>query len=60
MNWRNVMSSDLTNRSDDEVVREVSKPIKELLSKADEELKKVDELMAEAERKRKAVYDPGT
>jgi hypothetical protein len=54
------MSSDLTNRSDDEVVREVSKPIEELLTKADEELKKVDELIAEAERKRKATYPHGT
>jgi len=53
------MSSDMTNRSNDDVVREVSKPIKELLSKADEELKKVDELIDEAERKRKSVYHPG-
>ena len=58
MNRRNVMSSDPINRSDDDVVNEIEKPMKELLSKADEALKKVDELMDEAERKRKEVYKP--
>ena len=53
------MSSDPINRSDVDIVKEIEKPIRELLRKADEELKKVDELMDEAERKRKVVYHPG-
>jgi hypothetical protein len=57
-NWRNVMSVDPNNRSDDDVVREVLKPMEEILAREDEELKKVDELIREAERKSKPILHP--
>jgi hypothetical protein len=52
------MSPDPSDLSDEDVTREVFKPIEELLAKEDEELKKVDELIREAERKSKPILDP--
>jgi hypothetical protein len=52
------MSSDPSHRSEDDVARELLKPIEELLAKEDEELKKLDELISEAERKSKPILHP--
>jgi hypothetical protein len=52
------MSTGPLNRSDDDVAKEMLKPIDDLLAKEEEELKKVDELIREAERKRKFMYQP--
>jgi hypothetical protein len=52
------MSIDPTNRSDDDVVKEVLKPMEEILSEEEEELKKVEELISEAERKGKRILHP--
>ncbi|HYT95646.1 MAG TPA: hypothetical protein VEL76_43405 [Gemmataceae bacterium] len=52
------MSIDPEPRSDDEIAKEILKPIEEMLAKEDEELKKVDEIIREAERKSKAVFGP--
>ena len=52
------MSIDPLGRSDDDVAREVVKPMEEILAKEDEELKKVDELISEAERKSKPILHP--
>jgi hypothetical protein len=50
------MSTDPLDRSDEDVVKRLLKPVEELLAREDEELKKVDELIREAERKSKAVF----
>jgi hypothetical protein len=52
------MSIDPSGRSDEEIAKELVKPLDELLAKEDEELKKVDELIQEAEWKEKQVYHP--
>jgi hypothetical protein len=52
------MSIGAWGRSDDDVVKKVSKPIEELLAKDDEELKKVDELIREAEEKTRPILHP--
>ena len=52
------MSTDPLDRSDDDVAKEMLKPIDDLLVKEDEELKKVDERIREAERKHKSMYQP--
>jgi hypothetical protein len=52
------MNTDPVFRSDDEIAKEILKPIDELLAKGDEELKKVDEVIHEAEKKSKPVLDP--
>jgi hypothetical protein len=58
MNWSNVMSMDPRDRSDDDVAREILKPIDELLAREDEELKNVDEVIREAERKSQPILHP--
>lgn len=45
-------------RSDDDIVKEAVKPLEELLAREDEELKKVDELIREAEWKSKPILHP--
>jgi hypothetical protein len=57
-NRRNVMSIDPMNRSDDDVVREALEPMEEILATEEEELKKMDELINEAERKGKRILHP--
>jgi hypothetical protein len=52
------MSTDSSDRSGEDIAKELFKPIEELLAKEDEELKKADELIHEAERKSKPVLDP--
>ena len=52
------MSIDPRNRSDDDIVREVLKPMEEILAGEEEELKKVDERINEAERKGKPILHP--
>ena len=52
------MSVDPRNRSDDDIVREVLKPMEEILAGEEEELKKMDELIDEAERKGKRILHP--
>jgi hypothetical protein len=52
------MSADPTARSDDEIAKELCKPIEDLLAKEDEEIKRVDEIIHEAERKAKRILDP--
>jgi hypothetical protein len=52
------MSVDQVDRSDDDVAREILKPVEELLARDDEELKKADELIREAESKSKPILDP--
>jgi hypothetical protein len=52
------MSIDPRNRSDDEVVKEVLKPMEEILAGEDEGLKTVDGLINEAERKGKRILHP--
>ena len=52
------MSTDPAARSDDEFVQEIFKPVEKLLAKEDEELKRVDEIIREAERKSKPARDP--
>jgi hypothetical protein len=52
------MSIDPSARSDEEIVGEILEPIEEVLARGDEELKKVDELIREAERKSKPILDP--
>jgi hypothetical protein len=52
------MSMDPLNRSEEDVAKEIFKPIEELLAKEEEELKKVEEEIHEAERKSKPVLDP--
>ena len=56
-NGRKVMNID-PDRSDDDVVQEVLKPIEEVLAREDEELKKVDEAIREAERKCQHMFHP--
>jgi hypothetical protein len=45
-------------RSDDDVVKKLLKPIEEVLAREDEELKKVDERLHEAESKCQHVLHP--
>ena len=52
------MTIDPWANPDEQVAREVLKPLEEVLSRADEELKQIDEKIHEAERKSKAVLDP--
>jgi hypothetical protein len=52
------MSIEPWDRSDDDVAKEMLKPIDEALAREDEELKKVDELIREAERKSKRIFHP--
>jgi hypothetical protein len=52
------MSIDPTNQSDEDVARDIFKPVEELLAKEAEELEKMDEIIHEAERKSKPVLDP--
>jgi hypothetical protein len=52
------MSTDPLDRSEEDVAKEIFKPIEELIAKEEEELKKVDEEIHEAERKSKPVLDP--
>jgi hypothetical protein len=52
------MSTDPVARSDDEIAEEIVKPIEDLLAREDEELKKVDEIMREAEGKCKGILEP--
>jgi hypothetical protein len=52
------MSIDPKNRSDDDVVREVLKPMEEILAREKEELENVDELITEAEKKGKPILNP--
>jgi len=52
------MSIDPRNRSDDDVVKEVLKPMEEILAGEEEELKKMDELINEAKRKGKPILHP--
>jgi hypothetical protein len=47
-----------SEKSNDELVREIVKPFEELLAKADEKLKQTDQLISEAERKGKLILDP--
>jgi hypothetical protein len=46
------------DRSDDDIAKEVLGPIEEFLAREDEELKKVDELIREAESKSEHVLHP--
>jgi hypothetical protein len=55
-NRSHVMSTDSLDRSEDGVVKEWLKPLRDLLAKEDAELKEVDELIREAERKTKSMY----
>jgi hypothetical protein len=50
--------NDPLDRSDEDVTKELCQPLEELLAKADEKLKKVDELIHEAEGKGKPVLNP--
>jgi hypothetical protein len=52
------MSIDPWDRSDDEAAGEILKPLEEVLAKEDEELKKVDELIREAESKSQHMLHP--
>jgi hypothetical protein len=52
------MNTDPVFRSDDEIAKEIFKPIEDLLAKGDEELKEVDEVIREAEKKSKPVLNP--
>jgi len=52
------MNTNPVNRSDDEIAKELFKPIDEIIAKEDEELKKVDEIIHEAERQAKKVLEP--
>jgi hypothetical protein len=52
------MSTDPLDRSEDDVAKEMLKPFDVCLAKEDEELKKLDELIREAERKSKSMYQP--
>ena len=52
------MSTDPLGRSDEDAVNEVFKPIEDTLVSQEEEVKRLDELIREAERKSKAVLDP--
>jgi hypothetical protein len=52
------MSTDPEARSDEDIVKEIVKPIEELLAREDEELKKMDETIREVEQKGKAVLHP--
>jgi hypothetical protein len=52
------MSTDPLEQSDDDVAKELFKPIEELLAKEVEELKEVEEEIHKAERKSKPVLDP--
>ena len=45
-------------RSDDDVVKELLKPIEEVLAREDEELKKLDEVIREAESKCQHMFHP--
>ena len=52
------MSTLLSDRSNEDIAREILKPLTDLLAREDEALKKVDEQIREAERKAKAVLHP--
>jgi hypothetical protein len=52
------MSDFPSSRSDDDVAKEVLKPVEEMLAQEIEDLKKADELIREAERKAKPILDP--
>jgi hypothetical protein len=52
------MSIDPSARPDDEVEAELLEPVEEVLAQEDEELKKADELIREAERKTKRIFHP--
>jgi hypothetical protein len=53
-----VMSTPLSDRSNEDIAREILKPLTDLLAKQDEELKRMDEQIREAERKAKAALHP--
>jgi hypothetical protein len=46
------------DRSDDDVAKEILKPMEEFLAREDEELKKVDAHIREAERKSEQMLHP--
>jgi hypothetical protein len=52
------MSKRLWDRSDEDITEELVQPLKELLAREDEALKKANEMIREAERKAKAALDP--
>jgi hypothetical protein len=52
------MNTQLTDRSSEDIAREILKPLEERLAKDDELLQKMDELIREAEQKSRAVLDP--
>lgn len=52
------MIVDPAGRSNEEIAREIVKPAEDLLDKETEELKKVDDMIHELERKSKPILDP--
>ena len=52
------MSTPLSNRSSEDLAREIVKPLEEQLARDDEVLREMDELIRAAEQKSKAVLDP--
>jgi hypothetical protein len=52
------MSTPLSHRSNEDIAREIVKPLEERLARADEVLQKVDDLIREAEQKSKPMLDP--
>jgi hypothetical protein len=53
------MSIDPLHQSDENIAAEILKPMEELIAKENEELKKADELIREAERKSQPILHPG-
>ena len=53
------MSSDFKNRSNEEIAKELLKPLADLLAREQMELKEADQKIREAESKAKLVLDPG-
>jgi hypothetical protein len=52
------MSKNLWNRPDEEIAKEIVKPLEELLDKEKKELEKAEGEIREAERKAKPVVHP--
>ena len=52
------MSTNPSHESNEEIAKEILKPMEEVLAEEEKELKKAEELIREAERKSKPVLDP--
>jgi len=52
------MSSDPMARSNEEIAKEILKPLEDLLAREEEELTKADEMIREAERKSQPILHP--